>query len=124
MNKLKNLATVNLTKSVNVDLGKALAMVDSSLSRLQSLHSDPDKIIQISDKDCGTVEWKEQTVKRRRVMDGEIARYEPDETPLAEWKRETFHVAVDTVINSIVLRKTGHYYSLLQRFPQAGSPNL
>ena len=81
MNKLKNLATVNLTKSVNVDLGKALAMVDSSLSRLQSLRSDPDKVIQISDKDCGTVEWKERRVRRRRVMDGEIARVETRNVP-------------------------------------------
>ena len=71
-------------QSVNVDLGKALDMVDASLSRLQSLRSDPDKVIQISDKDCGTVEWKERRVRRRRVMDGEIARDQPEETPIAE----------------------------------------
>ena len=71
-------------QSVNVDLGKALVMVDSSLSRLQSLRSDPDKVIQISDKDCGTFEWKERRVRRRRVMDGEIARDQPEETPIAE----------------------------------------
>ena len=42
-----------------------------------------DKVIQISDNDCGTVDWKEPRVRRRRVMDGEIARDEPEETPLA-----------------------------------------
>lgn len=32
-------------QSVNVDLGKALAMIDSCLSRLQRLRNDPDEII-------------------------------------------------------------------------------
>ena len=36
----------------------------------------------------------EDIVRSRRVMDGEIARDEPEATPLAHWKCETFHVAV------------------------------
>ena len=88
-------------QSVNVELGKALAMIDGSLSQLQRLHNNPDEIIRLSYNDCGTVEWKEPRVRRRKVMDGEIAGDELDETPLAQWKRETFHVAVDTVINSM-----------------------
>ena len=108
-------------QSVIVDLGKALAMVDSSLSRLHSVRSDPDKIIQISDKDCGTVEWKERRVRRRRVMDGEIARDEPEETPLAEWKRETF-----TVINSMknCFEKNRPLLQSLAMFSPSGFPEL
>ena len=88
-------------QSVEIDLGKALAMIDTSLSQLQRLRSNPDQIIRICDNDCGTIEWKESRVRRRRVLDDEITRDEPDETPLAQWKRETFHVAVDAVINSM-----------------------
>ena len=32
-------------------------------------------------------------------MDGEIASDEPETTPIAQWKRDTFYVAVDTVMN-------------------------
>ena len=34
-------------------------------------------------------------------MDGECARDEPAETPSAQWKRETFYVADDKIINSM-----------------------
>jgi hypothetical protein len=74
-------------------------MIDSSLSRLQRLCSDPEEIIRTCDNECGPVEWKETRVRSQRVMDGEIARDEPEATPLAHWKCETFHVAVDTVNN-------------------------
>ena len=88
-------------QSVNVDLGKALAMIDSCLSRLQRLRNDPDEIIKTCENECHQAKWKETRVRRRRVMDGEIASDEPETTPIAQWKRETFHVAVDTVINSM-----------------------
>ena len=88
-------------QSVNVDLGKALAMVDGCLSRLQTLRSDPDKIIRICENECNEVKWHETRVRHRRMMDGEMASDEPEATAYAQWKRETFHVAVDTVINSM-----------------------
>ena len=34
-------------------------------------------------------------------MDGEIASDEPETTPISQWKRDTFYVAVDTVMNSM-----------------------
>ena len=87
-------------QSVNVDLGKALAMID--------------------------VIWKETRVRRRRVMDGEIASDEPETTPIAQWKRETFHVAVDTVINSMRNRfeKNRPLLQSLAMFPPSGFAKL
>ena len=41
------------------------------------------------------------TARHRKMMDGEMASDEPEATAYAQWKRETFHVAVDTVINSM-----------------------
>jgi hypothetical protein len=71
-------------QSVNVDLGKALGLFDTALSRLQRLRSDPDKIIQITESDCETVDWKEKRVHRHRVMDGDIARDEPAQSERLE----------------------------------------
>ena len=59
-------------------------------------------------------------------MDGEIARDEPEETPLAEWKRETFHVAIDTIINSMKNRfeKNRPLLQSLAMFSPSGFPEL
>ena len=50
-------------QSVNVDLAKALAMVDGCLSRLQRLRSDPDEIIRICKNECNKVKWHETRVR-------------------------------------------------------------
>ena len=83
-------------QSVNVDLGNALAMVNGCLSRLQRLRSDPDEIIRICENECNKVKWNETRVRHRKM-----ASDEPEATAYAQWKRETFHVAVDTIINSM-----------------------
>ena len=72
--------------------GLAFRSIESHLQAKCLTHG----IIRICDNDCGPVEWKESRVRHARVMDGEIAKDEPEETPYAQWKRETFHVAVDT----------------------------
>ena len=45
--------------------------------------------------------WLESRVRRRRRMDDENAEDEPAETPEDDWKRNTFYVSVDTIINSL-----------------------
>ena len=45
--------------------------------------------------------WQESRVRRRRQMDDENAEDEPAETPEDDWKRNTFYVSVDTIINSL-----------------------
>ena len=77
-------------QSVNVDLGKALAMVDSCLSRLQKLRRDPDVIIGICENECNEVKWNETRARRRKMMDDEMASDEPEATVCAQWKREKF----------------------------------
>lgn len=59
-------------------------------------------------------------------MDGEIAGDEPEETPVAQWKRETFYVAVDAVINSMKNRfeKNRPLLQSLAMFSPSGFPEL
>jgi hypothetical protein len=59
-------------------------------------------------------------------MDGEIARDEPEATPLVHWKREIFHVAVGTVINSMRNRFEKNRPLLQSRamFSPSGFPEL
>ena len=76
-------------------------MVDGCLSRLQRLRSDPDEIIRICENECNKVKWNETRVRHQKMMDGEMASDEPEATAYAQWKRETFHVGVNTVIISM-----------------------
>ena len=49
---------------INVDLGKALAIIDSCLSRLQRLRNDPDEIIKTCENECHQAKWKKSFVRR------------------------------------------------------------
>ena len=50
-------------QSVNIDLGKALAMIDSCLSRLQRVRNDPDEIIKTCENERHQAKWKESDVE-------------------------------------------------------------
>lgn len=45
-------------QSVNVDLGKAMGMIDSALQQLQRLRGEPDKVIQMTESACETMRGK------------------------------------------------------------------
>ena len=113
-------------QSVKVDLGKALAMVNGCVSQLQRLRSDPDEIIRICENECNNVKWHETRVRHRKMMDAEMATNEPEATAHAQWKRETLHVAVDIVINSLRNRfeKNRPLLESLALFPPSGFVNL
>ena len=90
-------------QGVDVDFGKALSMFDSTIAQLNKLRGEPDRIVRCVEQvhDSVNVVWQQTRFRRRRRMDGENAEDEPAETPEEHWKRDTFYVAVDTVLNSI-----------------------
>ena len=57
---------------------------------------------------CETTAWKENRVRRRRIMDGDIAEDELAGNAKDEWKRETFHVAMDMAMNWMTNRFEEH----------------
>ena len=88
---------------VDVEFGKALGMVESAIDELNELRKEPERIIKYVEQkhDSPGVTWQESRVRRRRRMDDENAEDEPAETPEDDWKRNTFYVSVDTIINSL-----------------------
>ena len=88
---------------VDVDFGKALGMVESAIDELNELRKEPERIIKYVEQKHNSpgVTWQESRVRRRRRMDDENAEDEPAETPEDDWKRNTFYVSVDTIINSL-----------------------
>ena len=77
-------------QSIDVDLGKATSMVDSAILQLEQLRDNEEKIVKIVDNDFDEAFWKDNRVRRRRVLDGEAAKNEPSVTPVALWKHNTF----------------------------------
>ena len=45
--------------------------------------------------------WQQSRVRRQRRMDDENAEDEPAETREDDWKRYTFYVSVDAILNSL-----------------------
>ena len=88
---------------VDVDLGKALGMVQSAIDELNELRKKPEQMITCMEQnhDSESVIWLQPRVRRQRRMDDENAKVEPAETPEDHWKRNTFYVSVDTVLNSL-----------------------
>ena len=76
-------------------------MIDSAILQLEQLRNNEEKIVKIVDNDFDEAFWKENRVRRRRVLDGEASRDEPAVKPVALWKRNTFFSAMDTVVNSM-----------------------
>ena len=87
-------------QSIDVDLGKATSMIDSAILQLEQLQNNEEKIVKIVENDFDEAFWKENRVRRRRVLDGEASRDEPAVKPVALWKRNTFFSTMDTVVNS------------------------
>ena len=85
---------------VHVDFGKALGRVESAIDELNELRKEPERIIKYIKQKHNSpgVTWQESRVRR---MDGENVDDEPAETPEDDWKRNTFYVSVDTIINSL-----------------------
>ena len=88
-------------QSIDVDLGKATSMIDSVILQLEQLQNNEEKIVKIVDNDFDEAFWKENRVRRRRVLDGESSRDEPAVKHVALWKRNTFFSTMDTVVNSM-----------------------
>lgn len=88
---------------VDVDFGKALGMVESAIDELNELRKEPERILRCVEQmhDSPSVTWQQPRIRRRRRMDGENAEDEPAETPEDDWKRNTFYLSVDTVLNSM-----------------------
>ncbi|CAB4034460.1 zinc finger MYM-type 1-like [Paramuricea clavata] len=88
---------------VDVDFGKALGMVESAIDELNELRNQPERIIRYVEQkhDSPSVTWEQPRIRRRRRMDDENAEDEPAETPEDHWKRNTFYVSVDTILNSL-----------------------
>ena len=85
-------------QSVSVDFGNALRMVDSAVSQLQKKRKIPDKIIEQATEEFEGAEWRVTRIRRRRMMDGELQRDQPADTAENQWKRETFHCVLDTIL--------------------------
>ena len=92
-------------------------MVESAIDELNELRKEPERIIKYVEQnhDSPGVTWQESRVRRRRRMDDENAEDEPAETPEDDWKRNTFYVSVDTIINSLKSRFEKNQ-PLLQKF--------
>ena len=77
--------------------------LDFSIDELNELRKEPERIIKYVEQKHNSpgVTWQESRVRRRRRMDDENAEDEPAETPEDDWKRNTFYVSVDTIINSL-----------------------
>ncbi|XP_046855188.1 uncharacterized protein LOC124448235 [Xenia sp. Carnegie-2017] len=88
-------------QSVNAEFGKAMDMVDSSISRIQIIRDKPEKIIEMSDSFALDVEWRSTRPLRRRPMDGEQARDDLADSPKAQWKRDTFYKVLDSIQSSM-----------------------
>ena len=88
---------------VDVDFGKALGMVESAIDELNELRKEPERIIRYVEQkhDSPSVTWQQPRIRRRRRMDDENAEDKPAETPEDHWKRNTFYVSVDTILNSL-----------------------
>ncbi|CAB4011432.1 zinc finger MYM-type 1-like [Paramuricea clavata] len=88
---------------VDVNFGKALGMVESAIDELNELRKEPELIIRYVEQkhDSPSVTWQQPRIRRRRRMDDENAQDEPAETPEDHWKRNTFYVSVDTILNSL-----------------------
>ena len=88
---------------VDVDFGKALGMVESAIDELNELRKEPGRIIKYVEQkhDSPGVTWQQSRVRRRRRMDDKNAQDEPAETPEDDWKRNTFYVSVDAILNSL-----------------------
>ena len=78
-------------------------MVECAIDELNELRKEPERIIRCVEQkhDSPSVTWLQSRVRCRRRMDGENAEDEPAESPEDHWKRNTFYVSVDTVINSM-----------------------
>ena len=74
-------------QSIDVDLGTATSMIDSAILQLEQLRNNEEKIVKIVDNDFDEAFWKENRVRRRRVLDGEESRDEPAVKTVALWKR-------------------------------------
>ena len=91
-------------QSVDVDFGKAINLVDSSIEKIGKIRDEPEKILQIVETDFEGVQWKATRIRHKRVMDGEQERDQPASTAEAQWKRDTFYSVVDTIQGSMKQR--------------------
>ncbi|CAB4000210.1 Hypothetical predicted protein [Paramuricea clavata] len=80
-----------------------MGMVESAIDELNELCKQPERIIRYVEQkhDSPSVTWEQPRIRRRRRMDDENAEDEPAETPEDHWKRNTFYVSVDTILNSL-----------------------
>ena len=103
-------------------------MVESAIDELNELRKEPERIIKSVEQkhDSPGVTWQESRFRRRRRMDDKNAEDEPAETPEDDWKRNTFYVSVDTIINSLKNRfqKTNHCSKNFRCLLQAVSHSL
>ncbi|CAB4028589.1 zinc finger MYM-type 1-like, partial [Paramuricea clavata] len=88
---------------VDVDFGKTLGMVESAIDELNELRKEPERIVRYVEQkhNSPSVTWEQSRIRCRRRMDDENAEDEPAETPEDHWKRNTFYVSVDTILNSL-----------------------
>ncbi|CAB4011234.1 zinc finger MYM-type 1-like [Paramuricea clavata] len=103
---------------VDVDFGKALGMVESPIEELNELRKQPERIISYVEQkhDSPSVNWQQPIIRRRRRMDDENAEDEPAETPEDHWKRNTFYVSVDTILNSLKNRCANELFNIARSF--------
>ena len=67
-------------QSVDVNFGKAIDMVDSSIEKIEKMRDEAEKILQIVETDFEGVHWKTTRICHKRVMDGEQERDQPAST--------------------------------------------
>ena len=96
-------------------------MVESAIDELNELRKEPERIIKYAEQKHNSpgVIWQESRVGRRNRMDDENAEDEPAETPENDWKRNTFYVSVDTIINSLKNRFEKNQPLLVKNFKTA-----
>lgn len=88
-------------QSVNVDFGKAIDLIDSSISRIQIMRDNPEKIIEISDSSVVGVEWSSSSTNNGRRKSND----EPTGSPEAQWKHDTFYTVQEhhSIVNEEII---------------------
>ena len=113
-------------KSINIDFGKALDLLDIALKQLTQLSDYPQKILDAVDNDFEGIDWEERRTARRKRMPGELAVDEPATSAEEKWRRDVFYTAVDSVIAGINDRFSGsrHVLEAFSVFSPKSSPTF
>jgi hypothetical protein len=91
-------------QGVELDVFRALQMVDGVVDRLRSMRSRPQYACELAKTIDDGAEWRISRIKKRKVMPGELSQDEPADGATKKWERETFLVIIDTISSSMTER--------------------